>query len=104
MAVVELNGNRIKDWPTFFQYSAEAFAKPELTELSRPEDWGQWIGTLSDVAGLESAEELRIEVEDTQRFAERAPEILTRFVWAIGWVNRQHTMLGRRPHIIVQFR
>jgi hypothetical protein len=111
MAQVELNGNRIRDWSSFFKYSAEAFGRPDLAELSRPEDLGKWIGMLSDAAGDEESggaedagEELRIEVEDTERFAERAPEVLTRFVWAVAWVNRQHGMVGRRPHVMVEFR
>ena len=111
MTPVQLNGNRIKDWPSFFECSAEAFGRPDLAQLSGQGDFGAWIGMLSEAADprgsdgpAESDEELRIVVEDTERFSERAPEVLARFVWAIGWVNRRHGMAGGRLRVVVLFR
>jgi hypothetical protein len=112
MATVELNGNRIKDWPSFFACSAETFSRPELVGYSRAEDLGEWIEVLTGFHGAAAGadgdpgqnEELRIEVEDTERFGTLAPEVLARFVWAVGFANRHFRAMGQAPFITVQFR
>jgi hypothetical protein len=70
MVSVELNGNRIKDWPTFNRCAAETFNAPELADLTRAEDFGRWLavfapeedGSMSRF-GVGPADDLRVEVD-----------------------------------------
>ncbi len=110
MPSVELNGNRIKDWPTFYRCAAQTFNAPELGELTRAEDFGQWLALFASEEdgsvprfSVGPDDELRIEVEDTERFAERAPEVLNRLVWGLGWLNRRFKTSGQRPWLVTQF-
>jgi hypothetical protein len=108
MARAELHGARIIDWPSFHSECATAFGFPDFYGRNM----NAWIDCLTYVREgdgmsryvLGPDEPLVIEVLDSRRFRQQAPDVFDAFVECTAFVNQRHIEVGEKPALHVVFR
>ena len=103
MADARLDGAHITDWDTFHDACARALGFPDFYGRNM----NAWIDCLTYLRlgdgmsrfALGPDEVLRLEVEDSDAFNRRAPEVFDAFVECTAAVNRRYREVGEPPAV-----
>jgi hypothetical protein len=101
MAIVQLNGDQIRDWPSFHSACRQAFGFPDFYG-NNLDAWVDCLSYLRDDDGmtkfkLKPDEVLQIEILQAATMRQQAPEILEEIEFCIGCINERYADYGEKP-------
>ena len=108
MALCRIDTRLIDDWRTFHEVSKEVFGFPAFYG----NNMDAWIDCLSDLDDdsrmsrfyLAEGEILNIELEGTNDFRARLPQIFDTLVECIAFVNQRYVHDGKNPKLTLVLR
>jgi len=108
MAIVQLHGEQIRDWPSFHSVCQQAFGFPEFYGHNL-DAWVDCLSYLRDDDGmtkfkLKPDEVLQIEVLQADAMRQQAPEILEEITFCIAGINERYADYGEKPALALVLR
>jgi hypothetical protein len=108
MAIVQLHGEQIRDWPSFHEACRQAFGFPNFYGNTL-DAWVDCLSYLRDDDGmtkfrLKPDEVLQIEVLQANAMRQQAPELLEEITFCIAGINERYADYGEKPALALVLR